>query len=443
MNISDTKESISKDNDNLIRKSLSHMVGMHRNVLVMYYYDNIKIKDIAVKLGVSEEMVKYYLMSGRKKMREVYKSMENVSEKSFKPKSLSIRMWSLDFNNIDIWKIMSRILPQQIALICKDKAYSIEDIGKALNVASCFIEEEVNILVLCGLLIEISKGRFQTNFVILDEKSIININELFKKYHQGYIEKVNEKFQEILPKLRKTSMFKHNVSDDRYYAMFIYMVTKCDWEKVLLSNEDYPIILTNGVRAFIYAYTAQERIQISRDKLLYGQTPTGISKQIVENEKVVLWAIDFAYDTGHQKNLMNEAKATAIYEVYNDMINEKDKELYAKLISENYLIKQNNKLYSNVAVINEEIKIIMDKVNMELLNYLYDSNILMDQISNIVRKNMPDSLKNYSKGYALTLYTTEADNRFYSSIMSGNDYFNINDLKLEPHIPFFCNLKID
>lgn len=53
----DEKQELHND----IRKSLSILSGLYRKIIVLYYYHELKIKDIADKLNISQDMVKYYL----------------------------------------------------------------------------------------------------------------------------------------------------------------------------------------------------------------------------------------------------------------------------------------------------------------------------------------------------------------------------------------------
>ena len=67
--ISSKEESEKQELHNDIRKSLSILSGLYRKIIVMYYYHELKIKDIAVRLNLSPDMVKYYLSNGKKKIK--------------------------------------------------------------------------------------------------------------------------------------------------------------------------------------------------------------------------------------------------------------------------------------------------------------------------------------------------------------------------------------
>ena len=66
----DTKEET--EDMTKIRYSLLVLSGLYRKIIVDFYYENIKIKDIAIKYNQSEEMIKWYLQKSKKKLKEIY-----------------------------------------------------------------------------------------------------------------------------------------------------------------------------------------------------------------------------------------------------------------------------------------------------------------------------------------------------------------------------------
>ena len=60
---------INQENFNLVRRELSHLSNLYRQTLVCFYYDELPIRDISTKLEISEEMVKFYLLKGRQKLK--------------------------------------------------------------------------------------------------------------------------------------------------------------------------------------------------------------------------------------------------------------------------------------------------------------------------------------------------------------------------------------
>jgi len=52
-----------KESFNLVRRQLSRLSNLYRKTLVHFYYDELSIREISEFLGISEEMVKFYLLT--------------------------------------------------------------------------------------------------------------------------------------------------------------------------------------------------------------------------------------------------------------------------------------------------------------------------------------------------------------------------------------------
>ena len=175
MQIADTSYNEYNDQKELhndIRKSLSILSGLYRKIIVMYYYHELKIKDIAKKLNISQDMVKYYLSNGKKKLKEIYNMNKEIGEVSFNPKDFSIYYSGIDFASVNVWELFKRKLPCQIALICYAKPKTISEIANEVGCSSCFIEDELTILLNAGVLIQKVKDKYQTNFYIISKEEL-------------------------------------------------------------------------------------------------------------------------------------------------------------------------------------------------------------------------------------------------------------------------------
>ena len=73
-NIADKEDSalaqlINKEELNLLRRELSLLSKQYRDATVLYYIEALSCSEVAEKLGISTEMVKYYLFRARKIIR--------------------------------------------------------------------------------------------------------------------------------------------------------------------------------------------------------------------------------------------------------------------------------------------------------------------------------------------------------------------------------------
>lgn len=97
-NIADESESVleeivKKEELNLLRRELSLLSKQYRETTVLYYIENLSCSEVAKKLQISTEMVKYYLFRARKIIREGMNMERLYGEKSYRPNIFEIDFW--------------------------------------------------------------------------------------------------------------------------------------------------------------------------------------------------------------------------------------------------------------------------------------------------------------------------------------------------------------
>lgn len=384
-----------------IRYSLLVLSGMYRKIIVDYYYENMKIKDIAIKYNQSEEMIKWYLQKSKKKLKEIYQMEKTFGIKSFNPSDFSVYYSGIDFSRVSVWELFKRLLPKQIAIACYNESKTISELSIELGVASCYLEEEIETLVKGGVIVNNGKDRFSTNFLILDKEKLETIKGLYKEMYKDYIKVVEDKFSEYYEKIKSTNMFKYNAPVERYKWIYGDRVADFDWRILNIKDEEYPRILSCGARAFIFGQESKELIYSA------GQTPS-------RTDKYTLWARDcmaLGMTYKNQEIFRNKHYTKIITDVYNGIVNDELKEDYAYLTKEGYLVNIEGKIYSNVPYLGKDFKEIMEEINKELYNVLEESSIkIYNYMEKMIKNILPKNLKDYSHGYTVTLI------RFYNGV---------------------------
>ena len=338
---------------NELRKSLSILSGLYRKVIVMYYYHEQKIKDIANNLNISQDMVKYYLTNGKKKLKEIYIMNKEIGEASFNPKDFSIYYSGIDFTSVNVWELFKRKLPCQIALVCYSKPRTISDIANELGVGSCYVEEEVEILVRAGVLTQKVKDKYQTNFYIISKEELKIVDEMYQMMYSEYTKEVSKVFDENLDLIIQTKIYNYDAPIDQYKWLFADRVADMDRRNIFTKDSDYPKILSCGARGLVFG------LESPTPKGACGQTPTYLDDYII-------WARDLWMVKGNSSNqtiLRNKHTAQTVIDVYNGIIDESKDELYAQLIKNNILIKEKGILKSNVAYLNNDFLGLIKKIN--------------------------------------------------------------------------------
>ena len=81
----------------LLRRELSLLQKIHREVCVAYYVENKSCSQIAKEQNISVEMVKYHLFKTRKLLKEGIGMTRTLGEKSYNPGTFRIDFWG-DWN---------------------------------------------------------------------------------------------------------------------------------------------------------------------------------------------------------------------------------------------------------------------------------------------------------------------------------------------------------
>lgn len=163
---------------------ISFLSKAYREVMVLYYIDAMKVKDIALKLGINETTVKQRLFSAR---NTVKKEVETMSERTLflKPVSLVFIGTGSPRGNDPRTKA-ERILSQNIVYACKDKAKSAKELSEELCVPMPYIEDELDIQIKgengsYGLLRKDGE-KYIANVIIVNNNELDKIGEIYTKH---------------------------------------------------------------------------------------------------------------------------------------------------------------------------------------------------------------------------------------------------------------------
>ena len=157
----------------VLRRELSLLSKQYRDVTVRYYIENKSCAVIARELGISEEMVKYYLFKTRKILKEGVTMDRKFGEKSYNPGKFYPNFWGSG-NNGYVWQTFERRLPGNIVLAAYKKPLSIEELSLELGVSAPYLEDELDVLVKRNF-VRMSGNKYQTDVLIftsLIEKEI-------------------------------------------------------------------------------------------------------------------------------------------------------------------------------------------------------------------------------------------------------------------------------
>ena len=181
---------IRKEELNLLRRELSLLSRQYRDTTVLYYMEALSCSEIATKLKISTEMVKYYLFRARKIIREGMDMERIYGEKSYKPGGFEIDYWGhTDFNPHEYEEFKKRKIKGNILLAAYYSPVSIQEIAIELGVALPYLEDEIKLLLDRHYLIS-ANGKYLTNIPIFTEDCTAALEAKLKELTKDTAERV-------------------------------------------------------------------------------------------------------------------------------------------------------------------------------------------------------------------------------------------------------------
>lgn len=147
-----------------VRRQIMRLSRIQRETLVWYYLENRTTVDIARRLRVSENTVRWHLSDSRKKIREADGKMTST-EFVYCPKKLHVAINGEAYDDRLTREVLDNLLHQNILLRCYAQGQTAQELCDELGVARPYIEDAVNVLLRDELLTA-DGGRVRTNFII-------------------------------------------------------------------------------------------------------------------------------------------------------------------------------------------------------------------------------------------------------------------------------------
>jgi len=156
-----------KEELDLLKREVAWLSRRHREIVLLHYYHNKKIAEIAKMLELPEGTVKWHLSDAKSQLKEGMKQVRIKGNLGIEPIKLT------GFGHMgtpgelgDTADFLSSKLRQNIAFAAYYEPKTMEEIAKELGVSPVYIEDEVEYLVDYGYLDLLPGQRYRTNVFI-------------------------------------------------------------------------------------------------------------------------------------------------------------------------------------------------------------------------------------------------------------------------------------
>lgn len=163
-------ETIRLDEIARLRRLLAFISSDYRNIVVAYYIDGRKVREIAQDLGLPTDTVKSRLFRARKLLKEGMGMAKEFGMLSYKPEKVTMKKWGFDGRRGEPWCYVERLFCRNVILAAYRNPSTAEELALEMGVALPYMEDELERLVKAEL-IRKNGDRYESNIVVVSAEA--------------------------------------------------------------------------------------------------------------------------------------------------------------------------------------------------------------------------------------------------------------------------------
>lgn len=343
----------------LLKREVAWLSKRHREIVLLHYYHNKKIAEIAKILELPEGTVKWHLSDAKTQLKEGMKQVRKKGNLGIEPIVLN------GFGNMgtpgelgDTAYFLNSKLRQNIAYAAYYEPKTMEEIAVELGVSPVFVEDEVDYLVDYGFLDLLPGQRYRTNIFILNipgeiyAKSKELSKEIAKAACDTYIPLLLEEFKEwdenvYVPDEDKNfwywSVIARRISD----------IGLVGFDVELLRKNNYFVKRKDGGEYVALASLNKEEVSKQMTDL---DAICGPMWHVREEKNIGIWSLATGYDSrvfGWEDNRGTDTEAFGLFLKGQLQKSEALLEKYMRLYDRGFIVNRDGKDVVNVIVMKE------------------------------------------------------------------------------------------
>lgn len=308
-----------KEELELIKKEIAWLGKRHREIVILHYYHNKKLPEIADQLGIPEGTVKWHLSDAKAQLKKGMSQMRRKGTLGIEPvefKGLGNLGKPGDLGDTSYF--LNSKLRQNIAYAAYFEPKTKLEIAEELGVSPVYIEDEVDYLEEYGFLDLLAGQKYRTNIFITDVPAVAfhKSREIDKEIAKQICDLYVPKVLEYLEKSGTENTYIPNDDWNFYLWSMIPMkvaeisMGSIDWDK--LKKKNYLVKRKDGGE---YVALAEVYNEDWLHEDFYHEMSCGPMYKLC-NEKVMIasWSLSTDFDTrefGWVDNL--ESDYTTLY----------------------------------------------------------------------------------------------------------------------------------
>ena len=204
-----------------LRMKIAMLSAMYRDIIILYYYDGLSVKQIAEKLMIPEGTVTWRLSEARRKLK---KECTDMKETALRPVKIKLDIYGCgNYNGKTIpfpTVYIDDALSQNILYYCYEQANSVEELSRLCGVPAYYVEERIDNLLKRDAVLEVSKGKYRTDFIIWSDQYGIYCEENAEKALIPIMNRMLKALDGIADEAAKIDFYKAGKSETDLYYLY-------------------------------------------------------------------------------------------------------------------------------------------------------------------------------------------------------------------------------
>ncbi len=151
----------------ILRREITYLSKTQREIIVLHYFQDMKVREIARQLSIPENTVKWHLACSRKELRSGMDKIRTIGSLGTQP----IKLINMGHNGHpgdkgDTSYFLAKAITQNIAYAAYHQPRTINEIADELGINPIFVEDEVAVLEEYGFMDKLENGKYRTNIHI-------------------------------------------------------------------------------------------------------------------------------------------------------------------------------------------------------------------------------------------------------------------------------------
>lgn len=187
-----TQELADSESYGILRREITYLGKTQREIIVLHYFHDKKVREIAEILSIPENTVKWHLACSRKELKDGMDKVRTTGTLGTQPiRFINMGHGGTPGEKGDTASFLAKNITQNIAYAAYHQPRNINEIAEELGINPIFVEDEVAVLEEYGFMDKLPNGRYRTNIQICipnRERKEISGNAI-EKYIPMFVEK--------------------------------------------------------------------------------------------------------------------------------------------------------------------------------------------------------------------------------------------------------------